>query len=63
MPKGDEALEVADFIVQAAGCQAMRGIRPRFQVRRDFEVVFRANPLWSSFISIDKVVPGSKTLA
>jgi hypothetical protein len=25
MPKGDEALEVADFIIQAAGGQARRG--------------------------------------
>jgi hypothetical protein len=51
MPKGDEALEVADFVVQAAGCQARRGIKPDRPVRRDFEVVFRANPLWSSFIA------------
>jgi hypothetical protein len=49
MPKGDEALEVADFIVQAAGGQARHGIEPERPVRRGFEVIFRANPLWSSF--------------
>jgi hypothetical protein len=49
MSKGDEALEVADFVVQAAGGQARHGIEPDHPVRRDFEIVFRANPLWSSF--------------
>jgi hypothetical protein len=49
MPKGDEALEVADFIIQAAGGQARRGFWLNTSVRRDFEGVFRSNPLWSSF--------------
>jgi hypothetical protein len=51
MSKGDEALEVADFVVQAAGGQARRGIKPGRPIRRDFAVVFRANPLWSSFMA------------
>jgi hypothetical protein len=49
MPKGDEALEVADFIIQAADGQPAAAFLPNTSVRRDFEVVFRSNPLWSSF--------------
>jgi hypothetical protein len=49
MLKGDEALEVADFTVQAAGGQARRGFWPNTSVHRDFEVVFRSNPLRSGF--------------
>jgi hypothetical protein len=52
----DEALEVADFVIQAAGGQTRHGIRPGSGVRRDFEVVFRSNPLWSSFHAIGAVV-------
>jgi hypothetical protein len=51
MPKGDEALEVADFVVQAAGAQARRGIDRAKPVRRDFDVIFRSNPAWSSFLA------------
>jgi hypothetical protein len=36
---------VADFIVHVAGGRARHGIRPGGQVRRDFEVVLRTNPL------------------
>jgi hypothetical protein len=58
MPKGDEALEVADFIIQAAGAQARRRIQPDAPVRRDFEVVFRSNSLWSSYLGVEKVTVG-----
>jgi hypothetical protein len=53
MDKGDEALEVADFIVQAADRRALFGITPGRRVRRDFDVIFRTNPLWSSFHGIE----------
>jgi hypothetical protein len=54
MPKwaGDEALEVADFIVQAAGRQARRWDTGDSRFRRDFQAVFHANRLWSSFNAI-----------
>jgi hypothetical protein len=61
MPKGDEALEVADFIVQAAGAQAKRGLRPDEESRKDFAAVFRSNPLWSSFIAINTVTQENKS--
>jgi Protein of unknown function (DUF3800) len=49
MPKwtGDEALEVADFIVHAAGRHSFALMRGRSGFRRDFQAVFQANPLWS----------------
>ena len=52
---GDEALEVADFIVQAAGRQARRWDTGDERFRRDFESVFQANPLWSSFNAIQSL--------
>ena len=55
MDKGDEALEVADFIAQAAGRQAFHGLYPDRPPRKDFDVIFRANPLWSSFHHITEV--------
>jgi hypothetical protein len=57
MPKwaGDEALEVADFIVHAAGRQARRWDTGDERFRRDFEAVFHANALWSSFNAIASV--------
>jgi hypothetical protein len=55
MSKGDEALEVADFIVHTAGRQALHGIRPAMPVRRDFEAIFRTNPLWTSFHGVQSV--------
>jgi hypothetical protein len=53
MQKGDEALEVVDFIVQAAGNQARRGSEPGRPVRRDFDVVFHSNAVWSSFFAVE----------
>jgi hypothetical protein len=57
MPKwaGDEALEVADFIVHAAGTQARNWDTGGKRFRRDFEAVFQANALWSSFNAIESV--------
>ena len=52
MPNGDECLEVADFIVHAAGGQARH---PAGSARRrDFAAVFNSE-LLTSFIHIDKV--------
>lgn len=56
-----EELEVADFIAQAAGGQAMRQLRGHTGFRKDFEAVFHANALWSSFMFVSRVEiePGS----
>src|SRR5262249_8731825 len=61
MSKGDEALEVADFIVQAAGAQVRRGMKADDVHRKDFAAVFPANPLWSSFSAIGDVTRKSET--
>lgn len=53
MPKGDECLEVADFIIHAAGDQARR---PSGARRKDFSAVF-GDPLLSSYIHIEDVQP------
>jgi hypothetical protein len=53
MPKGDEALEVADFVVHAAGAQA-RGWSQGKPIRKDFEAVFHSHPRLTSFISVDR---------
>jgi len=52
---GDEAMEVADFVAQAAGRQAYRWAQGDKRVRKDFAAIFRANPLWSSFLLIGDV--------
>ena len=53
MSKGDETLEVADFVINAAGGQAHSNItRCPPQIRKDFAAVFQANPLRSSYIHV-----------
>ena len=42
-PKGDEASEVADFVIHTAGNQACVGIKPGQKVRHDCEDIFRTN--------------------
>jgi hypothetical protein len=61
MPKsiGDEALEVADFIVQAAGRQAHRWADGDKRIRKDFAAVFHSNPSWVSFMDIGRVEVGA----
>src|SRR5713101_885502 len=53
---GDPALEVADFIVHTAGRQALNWSRGKTGIRRDFQDIFHANPLWSSFTAIGEVI-------
>ena len=50
---GLEGLEVADFIAHAAGGQAHSHHRGKSGFRKDFDVVFRTNDLWSSWFHFD----------
>lgn len=49
----DEALEVADFVINAAGGQAKHWSANRPGFRKDFKAVFHATPLLTEFICID----------
>jgi hypothetical protein len=53
--RNDPAMEVADFVIQAAGGQSFRRHRGEQGFRKDFQAVFHANPLWSSFIDVTAV--------
>lgn len=53
---GDPALEVADFIIHTAGRQAFNWSEGKMGFRRDFQDIFHANPLWSSFHAIGEVI-------
>ena len=50
---GLEGLEVAAFIAHAAGLQAHSHHRGKSGFRKDFDVVFRTNDLWSSWFDFD----------
>jgi hypothetical protein len=53
---GIETLEVADFIVHAAGNQALRWAKGEESIRKDFKAIFHVNPNWTSFIDIGEMV-------
>jgi hypothetical protein len=53
---GDPTLEVADFIIHTAGRQAFNWSEGKMGFRRDFQDIFHANPLWSSFHAIGEVI-------
>jgi len=63
MPKSaDEALEVADFVIHAAGRLARaKAFQGPVGFGKDFKAVFHSNPLWSSFMSIDGAEVNSPT--
>lgn len=62
---GDPALEVADFVVQAAGGQAHHWARGRDGFRQDFKAVFHVPNYLRSFMYIDaaQFTPAAKALS
>jgi hypothetical protein len=53
MHKGDEALEIADFVVHTAGRQARLGMRSGKPLRKDFVAIFHAQPTLTSVMFVD----------
>jgi hypothetical protein len=60
---GDPALEVADFVINAAGGQAHHWSRRRSGFRRDFQAVFHVPGFLTSFLCIDAVEVQQRPLA
>jgi hypothetical protein len=61
---GLPALEVADFIMHAAGRRALHLHRDaRAAVQKDFAAVFHSNPVWTSYIHATDVEPPKEAAA